>query len=112
MLELSKGNTYTLTYNIKNSDNSIKDLTGTTELKYKLSFRVDSDPLIEYSLLDPEINITNPANGTITVDLSSTVLNALRVGTKYHELWHVNDLGDPTTLMTEKLKLNDRLIQS
>ncbi len=111
MLELSHGNSYIITYNVTNLDGSPKDLSGTQELKYELAKRDTSDPLIQYTLTNSEIEITDAVNGVIVLKLANLVLNNLGEGTHYHELWHVNALGDPNTLMSSKLKITNKLIK-
>jgi hypothetical protein len=110
MLKLCHGNTYELTYNIKNSDGSIKVLDGTTVLKYEISKRVNSAPLLQFTSADPELDITAPTSGIITIKLDNTTINTLKDGTHYHELWQVNAVGDPTTLMAEKIQIQEKLI--
>ena len=111
MLQLSQGNEYLLTYNVTNSDGSAKDLSGTLELKYELSARKQTAPIIQYTLTSPEVNITDAANGQVTVKLSSTALNQLKEGSHYHEIWQTNAIGQPTTLMAEKLTISSKLIK-
>lgn len=111
MLELSHGNSYTITYNVTNLDGTPKDLSGTQALKYELSKRDTSDPLIQYTMDSSTLNITDNINGVIVLNLTSDVLNKLSEGTHYHEIWHVNALGDPNTLMSSKLKIVNKLIK-
>jgi len=85
MLELSQGNLYTLTFNVKNADGSIKDLSGSADIKYQLAKRVGHEPIIQYELTDPELNITDPVQGKVVLKLTPAVLNTLK-GTYYHEL--------------------------
>ena len=111
MQTLSHGNTYQILMNIKNSDGSVKDLSGTLELKYALALRKDTTPLVQYSLSDAELAITNASQGVVTLTLSNTVLNTLPERQYYHELWQINALGDPTTLMGESLYISEKLIK-
>lgn len=111
MLQLSQGNSYNLTYNVKNEDGTTKVLEGTLELKYELSNRKQNLPIIQYSLSDVELNITDAANGVIVVTLNNTVLNQLKEGSHYHEIWQVNAIGQATTLMAEKLGISSKLIK-
>lgn len=111
MQTLSQGNSYTLTVAIRNADNSIKSLVGTSELKYQLAERKHKAPIIAFDLSSPELQITDPAGGQIAVTLTSDNLNKLREGAHYHELWHVNALGQATTLMAEKLDISSKLIK-
>lgn len=111
MLELSQGNEYTLTYNVKNADGSAKDLSGSLQLKYELAQKKQSAPLIQFTLSDAELDITDAINGIITVNLKPIQLNQLEEGTHYHELWQVNAVGESTTLMAEKLTIYSKLIK-
>lgn len=108
MQTISQGNTYVITYSIKNLDDSDKDLAGTLELKYGLSRRKNTAVLVGYSLTDTELNISG---SDVTIKLDSSVINPLAEGQYYHELWQVNALGDPTTLMSEKITIASKLIK-
>jgi hypothetical protein len=108
MLTLNQGNTYSLTYNIKNSDNTDTDLLGTTELKYKLARKKQTAAVLEYVLTDAELSFTDSA---ISIEITSTALNLLEEGSYYHELWHVSASGDPRTLMSEKIAISSKLIK-
>lgn len=110
MLTLSQGNTYTLTYNVRNADGSIKPLDGSLTLKYELAKRVDSNPLIQFTEDDPELVIVDALNGKLQVHLKPEKLNTLNDGIHYHEIWQENVIGEKTTLMAEKLKIQQRLI--
>lgn len=112
MLTLSHGNTYNITYNIRNLDGSIKPLDGSLAIKYKLAKRVSSTPLIEFTLSDAQLEITDSANGKLVLQLYPEHLNSLRDGIHYHELWQENAVGEKTTLMAEKLEIQERLIKS
>jgi len=111
MLILNQGNTYTLNYTVKNSDGTVKNLTGTQELKYEMSRRVNSTPILQYVLADVEVSIVDPVNGNIQIKLSPEVLNSIKVGNYYHELWQINATGDKLTLMTSNVTIQDRLIK-
>lgn len=111
MLVLNQGNTYTLEYAVKNADGSAKNLTGTQELKYEMSRRVNSAPVLQYVLSSAEVSIVDPVNGKVQVKLSPEVLNTIKVGKYYHELWQVNAAGDKSTLMTSDVTIQDRLIK-
>lgn len=108
MLVLSHGNKYTLTYNVKNSDGSDKDLSGTLELKYSISRKKQTPPLVEYTLPSSNLSIID---SKVIVKIQSGTLNALPEGAYYHELWQINALGDPTTLMSEKFNISSKLIK-
>ena len=112
MLELSHGNTYHITYRVKNLDGTNKNLTGTQKLVYKMARRVDSEPLIEFVLgVDDEISIIDEEEGLVLLKLVNPILNTLREGTHYHEFWHINALGDPNTLMENKVFIKQQLIK-
>lgn len=111
MQKLSQGNEYTIVYTVYNEDGSIKDLSGTLQLKYQLAKRKTEVPFISYTLTDPELTITDPSNGKISIHLSSDELNLLNEGIHYHEIWQVNALGQPTTLMAEKIEIFAKLIK-
>lgn len=108
MLQLSQGNEYSLTYTIQNEDGSSKDLTGSLELKYELSNKKQTAPLIQFTLADAELTF---ANDTVTVKLSNTLLNTLKEGSHYHEIWQTNAIGQATTLMAEKITISSKLIK-
>jgi len=109
---ISHGNSYKWTFNIKQPDGNIKDLTGTLKLKYQIAKRVQNLPIIQYTLVDPELNISDPLLGKITLDLASTTINTIPAGSYYHEIWQVNALGEPVTLLAERLNVVDKLIES
>jgi len=111
MLSISHGNKYQLIYNVKQPDGNIKDLTGTLELKYQISKRVNKPAIFQFTLADPEVSITDAVNGQITITLTSTIINQIPAGSYYHEIWQTNALGDPTTLLAERLDILDKLIE-
>jgi len=109
---ISHGNSYKWTFHIKQPNGDAKDLTGTLQLKYQIAKRVKNSPIVQYTLSDAELNISDPTLGKITLDLSSTTINTITAGSYYHEMWQVNALGDPITLLAERLDVVDKLIQS
>lgn len=111
MLQLNQGNHYVVTFDVKNADGSDKNLTGTTALKYQLSRKSFSDALVSFELSDTELNITEPTNGVVEVILSQSVTKNLEPGSYYHEILHYDALGIPTTLMSDNLRVNGRLIK-
>jgi hypothetical protein len=111
MLTLNQGNLYKLEYNFTNADSSPKDLTGTTELQYSLALRKNTAPIISMVLADPELEITDPVNGLVTITLTPENTKLLGEGTYYHELRHTNAVGEPVTLLTEALHVSGRLIK-
>ncbi len=111
MLELSQGNEYVLTYSIKSKDGSIKDLSGSQELKYGLSKRRSTPSIFSYTLDDSELVISDAAQGKVVVTLPVESMNLLPEGQHYHEIWHLNALGQATTLMAEKLSISSKLIK-
>jgi len=108
MQELSQGNTYHLTFRVLNKDGSEKDLSGTQELRYAISKRKNTKPLIEFSLGGSEISYSG---SDVTIKIVNPVLNSLLEGSYHHEIWQVNALGDPTTLLSEKLSITSKLIK-
>jgi hypothetical protein len=107
-ITINQGNTYSITYSIKNTDGSSKDLSGTQELKYGLSRRRNTTELLSYTLDDSELSI---AGSDVTIKLVNSVINPLPEGSYYHEMWQVNALGDPTTIMSEKISIASKLIK-
>lgn len=111
-LTVSQGNTYEITYNIKNEDNSIKDLSGTITLKFALSKRKHSAELLSYLLgTNAELTIPAPTLGQVLLKLPSTALNLLEEGLYHYEIWQINALSQPTTLVSEEVLIVSKLIK-
>lgn len=110
MLELRQGNKYKLVYSIKNADGSPKDLSGSLQLKYELS-RAKHYPANIQLTLGSGVEITDPVNGKVEIIIEAALLSGLREGRYYHEMWQVNALGDPTTLLQEHVQIYSSLIK-
>jgi hypothetical protein len=113
MLEISQGNSYLLTFNIKNSDGSTKDMSGTQELKYKVARRKSSKTNILELVYgtDSQLQIIDEVGGKVTVRFEGTEFNSVPEGTYYHEMWHRDALGEPTTLVSENISVISKLIK-
>jgi hypothetical protein len=111
MLELSQGNEYVLTYSIKNQDGSVKDLSGSSELKYEMAKRKVTSPIIAYTLADAELILSDAAQGKVQLTIRKEDMNLLSEGSYYHEIWHVNAIGQASTLMAEKIIISSKLIK-
>lgn len=111
MLQINQGNEYKLTFNVKNGDGSVKNLTGTLDIKYQLAKRIGSPILASYSLTDPEVTIEDALNGVISIALSHELTKTLTNGNHYHEIIQTDPLGVPLTLMSQLVRINEKLIK-
>lgn len=111
MLNLSQGNSYELQYTVKNSDGTLKDLSGSLQIRYELAKARHKQPLIAYDLTGAQIVIVDAVNGRIDIKIPSTDLNNILEGSYYHEIWQVNAVGEPTTLMSEDVSISSKLIK-
>ena len=73
-----------------------------------MSRKKQTTTLVSYDLTNQNLNISG---SDILVTLESSTLNALTEGAYYHEIWQVNALGDPQTLMSEKINISSKLIK-
>lgn len=110
--EIRLGSDYEINFSLQNSDGSVKDLSGTQELKFALSkYITDPTPNITFTLDDPELNITDAANGKVTLTLTSTTLSVLESDRVYFmELWQRNALGQAMTLQSQNIFVHDAIL--
>lgn len=110
-IQLSQGNTYVLKYEVKVDGGGIKDLSGTSNLKYQISKNFYTDPVYSLELSDSNLTITNSNLGLVEVDIPSEVLNSIKPGKFIHELWQLDATNIPTTLVSEEILIINKLIK-
>ena len=108
---LSQGNTYLLKYALRNFDDTVMNLLGTSELKYQIAKKAFMSPVHSLVLLDPELTITDPSQGLVEIKIPSTVLNAITPGKYIHELWQVDSTGASITLVSQDILITSKLIK-
>lgn len=110
--EISSGNKYVFSFNLVNTDNTPRDLTNTQSMTFAISKWSHTEVLVSKTDADPEITITDAANGNVEVLLTSTMLNSLPKGRLYYyELQQINTFNEPITLTSGYFNLKDRLIE-
>ena len=109
---LTIGSDYEIHFSLLNPDGSIKDLTGTQELKFAIAKYIsDPEPNLLFTLDDPELTITDEVNGKVSLIVKSDTLQDLEPGRVYFiELWHRNALGQAMTLQAQSIFVNDAII--
>jgi hypothetical protein len=115
IMELSQGNTYNITYIVTQLGSLVpKNLADTAQLKFALAKNTNSVKLLEKEYgLSPDLTIDSPSSsGAITIVLTAAELNAIPEGRYYFEIWHKNAAGETTTLVSQLINLESKLIKA
>jgi hypothetical protein len=113
IMTLSQGNTYNITYIVSPLGSLVpKNLADTAELKFALAKNTTATKILEkdYSISSDLIINSPSSNGSISIILRAAELNTIPEGRYYFEIWHKNAAGDPTTLVSQLINLESKLI--
>ncbi len=103
-----KDNSYSITYEVRNSDDTIKDLTGTSELEFHLAKRKNRTPILSYTLASAELSIIDPTNGLIQVLVPDINIQDIEEGLYFQDLWQRDLFGDPITIVSDRFYIINR----
>ena len=96
--ELFSGNDKVLRVTVRDENGGIVDLTGAT-IRWILSRKQGSTPLIDYTSPTNITLASDPATGKFDIEISDTDSEPLRKGTFYHECLVTSAAGLKTTVM-------------